>query len=128
MELDRSTEIMIGGQQYRLLLTTRATREIAARYGGLEHLGERLMKSESFEMALSEVVWLIALLANQSILIHNLHHPEDRKALLTEEMVELLTAPCDLAGYQTAIMEAMHQGTRRDIVSEEASVKNGTAG
>lgn len=128
MELDRSTEIMIGGQRYELLLTTRATREIAARYGGLEHLGERLMKSESFEMALSEVVWLITLLANQSILIRNLRHPEESQPLLTEEMVELLTAPCDLTGYQAAIMEAMYRGTRRDILSEEAPVKNGTAG
>lgn len=128
MKLDRSTQIMIGGQRYALLLTTRATREIAGRYGGLEHLGERLMKSESFEMALSEVVWLITLLANQSILIHNLRHPEERQPLLTEEMVELLTAPCDLTGYQAAIMEAMYQGTRRDILSEETPVKNGTAG
>lgn len=128
MKLNRSTEIMIGGQRYELLLTTRATREIAGRYGGLEHLGERLMQSENFELALSEVVWLITLLANQSILIHNLRHPEERQPLLTEEAVELLTAPCDLASYQAAIMDAMYRGTKREILSEEPPTKNGTAG
>lgn len=29
--------VTIGGNNYELILTTRATREIAARYGGLEH-------------------------------------------------------------------------------------------
>lgn len=31
--------VTIGGNNYELILTTRATREIAARYGGLEHPG-----------------------------------------------------------------------------------------
>ena len=71
MDTERSATIVIGGQPYELILTTRATKEIARRYGGLENLGEKLMKSENFEMALDEVVWLLTLLANQSILVHN---------------------------------------------------------
>lgn len=114
---DRSATITIGGQEFELLLTTKATKEIAARYGGLENLGEKLMKSENFEMALDEIVWLITLLANQPILIHNLRDP-DKRALLTTEVVELLTSPFDLAAYKTAIMEAMSKGTKRNIESE----------
>ena len=64
---NRSANIQIGGEEYTLLLTTKATREIAGRYGGLENLGDKLMKSENFEMALGEIVWLITLLANQSL-------------------------------------------------------------
>jgi hypothetical protein len=70
---ERSADIVIGGKTYTLLLTTKATREIAGRYGGLENLGDKLMKSENFEMAIGEIVWLITLLANQTILVHNLH-------------------------------------------------------
>lgn len=66
---ERSAAIQIGGETYELLLTTKATKEIAKRYGGLENLGTKLMKSENFEMALDEIIWLIALMANQSILI-----------------------------------------------------------
>ena len=121
---DRSVAIMVGGEQYRLVLTTRATKEIAKRYGGLEDLGEKLMKSENFEMAISEVVWLIVLLANQSILIHNLQNAEKHE-LLTEEAVELLTSPLDLANYKNAILEAMMKGTKRYVESEEESSKNG---
>lgn len=118
MEQERSTSILIGGEEHTLILTTKATKEIAGRYGGLENLGDKLMKSENFEMAIGEIVWLITLLANQSILIYNLKHKDSPKELLTEEEVELLTTPLDLAGYKAAITEALYKGTKRNIESE----------
>ena len=119
MSKERSAAITIGGKEYELVLTTRATKEIAGRYGGLENLGDRLMKSENFEMAIGEIVWLITLLANQSILIHNLKNKDAPKELLTEDVVELLTTPLDLAGYKTAITEALYKGTKRNVESEK---------
>ena len=127
MDNERSSFINIGGEEYELILTTRATKEIAARYGGLENLGDKLLKNTNFEMALGEIVWLITLLANQSILIHNLKNRDEKKPLLTEEDVELLTVPSDLAEYKAAITEAMYKGTKRNIESEEDS-KNTAAG
>ncbi len=118
MDTERSANITIGGEDYELILTTKATKEIAGRYGGLENLGDKLMKSENFEMAISEIVWLITLLANQSILIHNLKHKDSQRDLLTEELMELLTTPLDLASYKTAITEALYKGTKRNVVSE----------
>lgn len=123
MDSERSAEIVIGGETYLLTLTTRATKEIAKRYGGLENLGEKLLKAENFELALDEVVWLITLLANQGILIHNLKHKESPRELLMEEEVELLTSPLELASYKEAITEAMFKGTKRNIVSEEENIK-----
>lgn len=116
---DRSATINIGGKEYEMILTTKATKEIARRYGGLSNLGEKLMKSENFEMALDEIVWLITLLANQSVLIHNLQNPAEKQELLTEEAVELLTSPLELGEYKNAIMDAMYKGTKRHIESEE---------
>ncbi|HAM81043.1 hypothetical protein [Solibacillus sp. FSL R7-0668] len=124
MDNDRSALINIGDKEYELVLTTRATKAIAGRYGGLENLGEKLMKSENFEMALDEIVWLITLLANQSILIRNLKNKNAPEELLTEEEVELLTSPLDLAAYKTAITEAMFKGTKRNVESEEETPKN----
>lgn len=129
MNNERSSVVNIGGTEYELILTTKATKAIAGRYGGLENLGEKLMKAENFEMALEEIVWLITLLANQSILIHNLKHKDTPKDLLTEDEVELFTTPLDLADYKTAITEAMFKGTKRDIESEDMlASKNGKAG
>lgn len=118
METERTSVISIGGEQYELLLTTRATRQIAGRYGGLDNLGEKLMKSKNFELAISEIVWLITLLANQSILIYNLKNKEAPRELLDEDTVELLTSPADLADYKTAITEALFKGTKRNVTSE----------
>lgn len=90
---ERSTTIDIGGMEYKMVLTTKATKAIAKRYGSLENLGEKLMKTENFEIALDEIIWLITLLANQSILIHNLRN-------------------------KNAIMASMLKGTKRNVESE----------
>jgi len=126
MNHERGAVITIGGEEYELLLTTRATKEIAARYGGLEHLSDKLLNNENFEMGLSEIVWLITVLANQSVIIHNLCHPDEKRSLLTEEAVELLTTPYDLAGFTDLISESMAKGLKRNIESEDNS-KNAEA-
>lgn len=121
METDRVSKIKVSDKEYELILTTKATKEIAGRYGGLENLGDKLMKAENFEMALGEIVWLICLLANQSILIHNIKNKDNQKELLTEEEVEVLTTPFDLADYKQAITDCLYKGTKRNIESEENS-------
>ena len=117
---ERSSTIKIGDQEFKLILTTKATKAIAKRYGGLEKLGDKLMKTENFELALDEIIWLITLLANQSILIHNINNKNNKKELLTEEVVEVLTTPFDLANYKNAIMASMMKGTKREVVSEDS--------
>jgi len=123
MATERGANITIGGVEYELILTTKATKEISKRYGGLSNLGDKLAKSENFELALDEIIWLVTVLANQSVLIHNLQ-TKDNKELLTEEAVELLTSPYDLAGYKDAITEALYKGTKREVLSEEKETKN----
>ena len=125
---ERSASITVNGEEYELILTTKATKELAARYGGLENLGNKLMQSEKFEEVLEEIVWMIVLLANQSIMIHNMKNPKGEKELLTEEKLELLTSPMDLANFKDAIMQAMTKGTKRNIESEETEPKNGQTG
>lgn len=44
---ERSAIITIGGKDYELLLTTKVTKEIAKKYGGLSNLGDKLVKSEN---------------------------------------------------------------------------------
>ena len=128
MSDDRTAIINIGGSEYEMVLTTKATKEIGKRYGGLENLGDKLMKSENFELALDEIVWLITLLANQSVLIHNLKNKDAPKEPLTEEAVELLTSPLELSTYKAAITEAMFKGMKRNIESEDADPKNAEVG
>ena len=39
--------------------------------------------------------------------------------LLSEDEVELLTSPLDLADYKIAIMDALYKGTKRNVESEQ---------
>lgn len=119
---ERSSVITIGGNEYELLLTTKATKEIAKKYGGLSNLGDKLVKSENYEDAIGEIVLLIVTLANQPILIFNYKNKGNEKPLLTEDEVELLTTPQDIANFKDAITEALLKGTKRNI--ESAEVKN----
>ncbi|MGI6378240.1 MAG: hypothetical protein ACOX0I_04230 [Bacilli bacterium] len=120
---ERCSKIAIGGKEYELLLTTRATKEIGKKYGGLSDLGDKLLKAENFETAIDELIWLITLLANQPILIHNAKNPQDKKDLLEPETVELFTTPYEIAGFKEAIMDCLIKGTKREVQSEES--KNG---
>lgn len=117
--------VTINGKNFPLLLSTRATKNIAARYGGIENLGEKLLKSKNFEAAIDEIVWLVCELANQYILASNLLK-ETKQPLLKEEEVELLTTPYDLAAFKDAILAALNQGMERSIHSEPS--KNTKAG
>ena len=118
MDNERGAAISLGGQDYELTLTMRATKEIAKKFGGLESLGAQLFNTENFELAIEQIVWLITLLANQSISIHNLRNPHETKPLLTEEAVELLARPQDLVDYKDAILDCLVKGTGRAIESQ----------
>lgn len=120
MANERSAIIKIGDKDYELLLTTKATKEIAKMYGGLEKLGNKLLTNQDYEGAISEVIWLIVVLANQPILIDNYKNPNEKRELLTEDEVELLTTPQDLTTFKDAITEALYKGVHRNVVSEES--------
>lgn len=53
--------------------------------------------------------------------MYNLKHKDAPKELLTEDEVEILTVPSDLADYKAAITEALYRGTKRNIESETDS-------
>lgn len=114
--IDRTTKITINDEDYNLVMTTAATREIIARYGGLEKIGE-VIEAEGAG-GIGELAWLIALLANQGIRQENIIHHTQREEL-TADYIELFTTPADIANMQGALIEAMTKGSRRDIKSEQ---------
>ena len=127
---ERGAMITLCGSQYELILTTKATKEINRRYGGLGKLGDKLSKSENFEEIIDELVWLLTLLINQGILVHNAVNKllgEKQKPLFSEDDIEVLTSPADFADYKDAIFEALQKGAMRHIKSEE-NPKNVTVG
>ena len=119
MDKDRSSTVTIGGEEYELLLSVFATKQIVKRYGSLETIADKIYDTENMEQSLDETIWLIVLLANQSIAIYNLRNKDNPKPKLTTEEVELLISPYDMADMKDAIINAMTRGGERYIVSEE---------
>jgi len=73
---DRSASINIAGVEYPLLFNTRAAKAVANKYGGLEEIADKL---EDPATALDDYVWLLVLLMNQPILLHNYLNKDDKK-------------------------------------------------
>lgn len=109
--------ITIAGKKYDLLLTTRATKEIGAKFGGLENLGEELGGMKNLEEGLDTLLWLVELLANQAIQHKNLVEGT-KEPLLTLEELEVLTTPADLSEFTEAIGKALKEGVKRSVESE----------
>ena len=74
-----------------------------------------------------DVVWLIELLANQSILQYNFLHKKSPKELLTKEEIELFCDPAQFVQFKDAILDALLKGSARNIISED-TVKNTQGG
>ena len=118
-ENDRSTTVTIGGEEYELLYTVFATKQIIKRYGSLEAVTDKIFDADNMEQSLDDTVWLIVLLANQSIAIHNLRNKDNPRPKLTTEEVELLISPYDIADMKDAIITSLIRGGERYIQSEE---------
>ena len=116
---ERSKCVTIGGEEYELLLTVFATKQIVKRYGSLEAIADKIYDIENMEQSLDETVWLIVLLANQSIAIHNLRNKDNPRSKLTTEEMELLISPYEIADMKDAIITALTKGGERYIRSEE---------
>lgn len=119
-EFENEAKITLYGKEYPLFMSVRAVKEISNKFGGLEQLGETMAKKKDGIDAFDDVLWLITLLANQPILIHNRAHIGEEKPLLTVEDVELMTGLDDLDTMQNAIIIAMSRGKSRSIVSEKS--------
>lgn len=118
MEFENEAKITLGGEDYPLMLTTRAVREIGRRYGGLDKIGELMTADQNSDQAFDTAIWLITLLANQPILIYNRNHKGEEKQLLTTDDVEFMTTPADLTAAQIALKIALSRGMSRSIISE----------
>ena len=116
---ERSVTINFGGEEHKLVLTTRATMEIAEKYGGIDNFGDKLLAARDMETALPELCWLVSVLANQGIAIHNLKNPDNKKPSITAEDVELLTTPADVFELRPAVLTAITLGMKRNILSED---------
>ena len=117
--------IDIGGIDYPLMLNLNATEQINEKFGGMEQLGDALVKPENFSAALDTVAELVVILTTQGIEYVNYFESEKLELKpLTKEAVKLLCSPYDIGKMRPILFDAIKSDASRAVTSEETDEKN----
>lgn len=120
--MSRIGEIEIAGSTYPLNFSTKAAKQISARYDGLENI-DKAFSEKSVDAMMDEVIWLLALLIEQGVAYKKIVEDEAVKGITADEL-EIVLGVSDFAGLKDQIMGAMLAGMER-TVEVEADPKNG---
>lgn len=122
---ERKSSVKIAGEEFELLLSTLAVKQIGIKYGGIDKIGDKLINSEDVLAELDTIADIISILMNQPIMIHNLYNPTDKRELWDSEKVMLFTSPAEIGGFSDAILSCFEKGMKMAIPHDnEESSKN----
>lgn len=125
MGFEKEITVMLDGEEYPLLLTTLATKQIAAKIGGLDKLKETLTVSTGEEAEMFDTIcWLIALLVNQPIMKQNRIHRDNLKPLFEADDIALITQPRELGELMNKVSDAINRGSDRNVPDGASTEKN----
>lgn len=105
---ENGVTVKIAGKEYRLVFTTAAMKQVGAKYGGIEQMGEKMDADRS--AAIDDICWLVALLANQGIMIDTRNTNPNNPDLLNVDLVGLLTMPWEIESLSQAAIHAIELG------------------
>lgn len=114
--MNRIGEIEIAGSNYPLNFSTKAAKEIAARYDGLENV-DKAFSDKSVDAMMDEIVWLLSLLIAQGVAYKRIVEGEEIKGITADEL-EVVLGVADMAGLKDKIMDAMLGGMKREVEVE----------
>ena len=105
---ENGVTVTIAGKEYRLVFTTAAMKQVGAKYGGIEQMGEKMDSDKT--AAIDDICWLVALLANQGIMLDTGNTKPDNPALLNADKVALLTMPWEIEALSQAAVRSIEVG------------------
>jgi hypothetical protein len=114
--MNRIGEIEIAGSNYPLNFSTKAAKEIAKRYDGLENI-EGAFSGKAVDAMMDEIVWLLSLLIAQGVAYRRIVEGEEVKGITADEL-EVVLGVADMAGLKDKIMGAMLIGMKREVEVE----------
>jgi hypothetical protein len=114
--MNRIGEIEIAGSTYPLNFSTKAAKEIAKRYDGLENI-EGAFSGKAVDAMMDEIVWLLSLLIAQGVAYRRIVEGEEVKGITADEL-EVVLGVADMAGLKDKIMGAMLIGMKREVEVE----------
>jgi hypothetical protein len=114
--MNRIGEIEIAGSTYPLNFSTKAAKEIAQRYDGLENI-EDAFSGKAVDAMMDEIVWLLSLLISQGVAYKRIVDGEEVKSITADEL-EVVLGVADMSGLKDKIMGAMLTGMKREVEVE----------
>ena len=114
--MNRIGEIEIAGKLYPLNFSTKAAKEIAKRYDGLENI-EDAFSGKAVDAMMDEIVWLLSLLISQGVAYKRIVDGEEVKGITADEL-EVVLGVADMSGLKDKIMGAMLTGMKREVEVE----------
>ena len=114
--MNRIGEIEIAGSTYPLNFSTKAAKEIAQRYGGLENI-EDAFSGKAVDAMMDEIVWLLSLLISQGVAYKRIVEGEEVKGITADEL-EVVLGVADMTDMKDKIMNAMLGGMKREVEVE----------
>ena len=114
--MSRIGEIEIAGKLYPLNFSTKAAKEIAKRYGGLENI-EDAFSGKAVDAMMDEIVWLLSLLIAQGVAYKRIVKGEEVKGITADEL-EVVLGVADMTDIKDKIMNAMLGGMKREVEVE----------
>lgn len=121
--MNRIGEIEIAGKKYPLNFSTKAAKEISARYGGLENIS-KAFDDKAVDVMMDEVLWILALLISQGVAYKRIVEGEEVAGIGTDDL-EIVLGVGDLPGLKDQILDAMTSGMKQEV--EVESEKNAEA-
>lgn len=112
------------GKDRELKFTLLALEEINKKYGSLDAMQKRLSADGDPLAVIPDLVFLITMLANQSIIEHNMDIEQgeavgEKEKLLTEEYVKVKLDMGQLLGHKNSIFESVVNGMKFAHETEE---------
>lgn len=114
---ERIVKVKIGGKEYAMLFSVRASQLISVKFGSIQKMGEALQSETDAQEKMATTCWLLAALIGQG-----------QKAMSFEtgrvydapsaEALECIVTPGDIPRLLTAVRECIVNGSKRTLETD----------
>lgn len=117
--INRAVSVVIDGEDFEMLLTTKAAADIDREFGGFDEIAA-VLDGEDRVASVAMASKLIALMCNAGTERYNYRHRDTPRRMLEAEGIGIVTTPGEMAELMHAVVEAVKRGRTTHIESEKS--------
>lgn len=117
--INRAVSVVIDGEEFEMLLTTKAAADIDREFGGFDEIAA-VVDGEDRVASVAMASKLIALMCNAGTERYNYRHKDAPRRMLDAEEIGIVTTPGEMAELMHAVVEAVKRGRTTHIESEKS--------